>query len=370
MKILIDNSNLFAGGGIQVAVSFLNDLKKIENQYEYHVIQSSSSAKAIDKKHFPSNFIFYDLDTFSIAEKIKKVKNIEKVVQPNCIFTIFGPSYHKSKCPKIVGFAFGQMIYQDSPFYKKMTFLHRLKYKMIIFLKKKLFVKNSDVLIFETDHAREVFNYLTSNKIQSYTVSNTLNSIFERRNDWQDFKIEKTSLDILCLAANYPHKNLDILPRVIDEMLRLDPSLSFKFYVSLTKEELHFDDKYDDYLHYMGRVELEKLPSLYSQMDILFMPTLLETFSTTYLEAMYMKVPIVASDMEFARDICEDSALYCSPLDATEYAEKKLLLYNSQAIRKDLTEKGSENLKRFGTSMDRTKKYLEIIKQTISNANK
>ena len=29
MKILIDNSNLFAGGGIQVATSFLNDLKEI-----------------------------------------------------------------------------------------------------------------------------------------------------------------------------------------------------------------------------------------------------------------------------------------------------------------------------------------------------
>jgi hypothetical protein len=26
MRILIDNSNLFAGGGIQVAVSLLNDL--------------------------------------------------------------------------------------------------------------------------------------------------------------------------------------------------------------------------------------------------------------------------------------------------------------------------------------------------------
>ncbi len=30
MKLIIDNSNLFAGGGLQVAASFLRDLKKNE----------------------------------------------------------------------------------------------------------------------------------------------------------------------------------------------------------------------------------------------------------------------------------------------------------------------------------------------------
>ena len=98
-------------------------------------------------------------------------------------------------------------------------------------------------------------------------------------------------------------------------------------------------------------------------MDIVLMPTLLEIFSTTYLEAMYMQVPIIASDMGFARDICWDSALFCSPLNAKDYAEKILMLSENSNLRNELITKGTENLKRFGTSMDRTQKYLEIIKE-------
>ncbi len=371
MKIIIDNSNLFAGGGLQVAVSFLNDLKEIETEYIFCVVQSPNSAKVIDKSTFPKNFFFYDIsENLSKAQKIKQVKKIENEEKPNCIFTTFGPSYHKSNFPKIVGFAFGQMIYPESPFYKKMSFLERLKYKGIIFLKKTMFLKNSDALIFETDDAKVKFDQLTNHKKSLFTVSNTLNSIFNRRNDWKEFNVKKSKYDILCLTINYPHKNIEIIPRVIDEILKVNASLDFKFHISLKKEDLCFGDKYDAYINYFGRVGLEELPSLYSQMDALFMPSLLETFSTTYLEAMFMKIPIVASDMSFARDICADAALFCSPLNAKEYAEKLLLVHSDTLLRNDLIQKGSENLKRFGTSMDRTKKYLEIIKQTIKNANK
>ncbi|WGU69964.1 glycosyltransferase [Capnocytophaga canimorsus] len=228
-----------------------------------------------------------------------------------------------------------------------------------------MFLKNSDVLIFETDDAKFKFNRLTHNKKISYTVNNTLNTIFTTPNDWKDFKINKVGLNILCLTANYLHKNLDIIPRVIDQLLTMDNDLDFKFFISLEKKDLRFDDKYDRYISYLGRVELENLPILYLQMNILFMPTLLETFSTTYLEAMFMKVPIVASDMSFARDICGEATLYCSPLNEKDYAEKILLLYNNKELKNSLISKGQKELKRFGDSISRTKKILRNNKKNI-----
>jgi glycosyltransferase involved in cell wall biosynthesis len=99
------------------------------------------------------------------------------------------------------------------------------------------------------------------------------------------------------------------------------------------------------------------------------MPTLLEVFSTTYLEAMFMKVPILSSDMEFARDICGNAAIFCNPTDVEEYAKNILILYNDPTLRKNLIQKGEQNLKRFGNSLQRTKQYIEIIKNT-KNANK
>ena len=45
MKIIVDNSNLFAGGGIQVATSFLNDLNSMKLMHELHFIQSLNTNK-------------------------------------------------------------------------------------------------------------------------------------------------------------------------------------------------------------------------------------------------------------------------------------------------------------------------------------
>ena len=39
------------------------------------------------------------------------------------------------------------------------------------------------------------------------------------------------------------------------------------------------------------------------------------------------------------------------------------MLSENSNLRNELITKGTENLKRFGTSMDRTQKYLEIIKE-------
>ena len=370
MRILIDNSNLFAGGGIQVATSFLNDLKTFNNEHLYWVLQSPHSAKTIDTASFPKNFVFYDIPEKIYTAKLKRskfVKNLEEEIKPNVIFTTFGPSYHKSNFPKIVGFAFGQMLYTNSPFYKQLSLLQQLKYKLLIFLKKKAFINNADALVFETENARLIFKQKTEYKKDTFTVHNTLNAVFSKREEWQTLPIEKNQLDILCLTANYPHKNLQIIPKLINEIQNIDPELNFKVHISLKKEDLNFNDKYDSYINYLGNVPLIQLPLLYQQMDVLLMPSLLETFSTTYLEAMAMKVPIVASDMPFSRDICAEAALYCSPLKADEYAEKILLLHNNISVKNELIQKGEQNLKRFGTSMDRTKKYIEIIEQIAKN---
>ena len=131
---------------------------------------------------------------------------------------------------------------------------------------------------------------------------------------------------------------------------------------------MNFDKKYDQYINYLGKVDINQVPLLYKQMNLLFMPTLLETFSTTYLEAMISEIPIVTSKMSFAQDVCGDSALYCEPLSATDYAKKISLLTSDNELRNSLIQKGKINLLRFGTSMDRTKKYLEILEKH-ANAN-
>ena len=370
MKIIIDNSNLFAGGGIQVATSFLNDLNHMKSTHEFHVVQSYNSSKQIDQSAFSSNFTFYDLKAnhFSILRRIKEVRSIERSVKPSAVFTTFGPSYYKSNCPKVVGFARGHLIYKKSPFFKRLSTKDRIKNEIINIYKKYFFIKNSDVLIFESDESREVFMKSTNKNIKSYTVNNTLNEIFLNREKWMDLPlITNSSLNILCLSANYPHKNLEIIPLIIDQLINRFGMSNFKFVISLTKKELNFEDRYDEFVDYIGQIDIKQIPSLYQKTDYLLMPTLLEIFSTTYLEAMYMGRPIIASDLGFARDICGNSALYSSPLNPTDYANNINKLFRDEKLRNQLIKNGIQNMKRFGDSLNRSKAYLKIIKKSIKS---
>lgn len=374
MKIIIDNSNLIVGGGIQVATSFLNDINNHNLSDEFIVIQSYNSAQDIDKKVFKNNFTFFDLSeeqTTSKVNRIRKVKEIENETQPNVIFTVFGPSYHKSNFPKIVGFAIPYLIYPDSPFFNQISFVENLKYKLLSILKKRAFIKNSDALIFETDNAKEVFSKFIPKTLKTFTVSNTINEVFLDEEKWKVSSLKEDSFfNILCLSAFYPHKNLTIIPHVIDFLINVLKMDNFKFNITISSSDLQLIEQHKKYVNFLGKVPLNQIPDLYKKSDVIFIPTLLEVFSATYLEAMFMKKPIIASDMPFSRDICYNAALYCDPLNASDYAKKILMLYNDNELYKKLVEKGTENLKRFGNSMDRTKKYLEILKKHAHADNK
>lgn len=369
MKILIDNSNLYAGGGLQVAASFLRDLKEKDSSDEYHVIQSLNSAIVLQNDCFPNNFLFYGLgcaEEKSKRKRIASVKKIENTIKPDGIFTLFGPSYHKSKFPKLVGFAIPYIIYQDSPFFKLISRKEKIYYKILAIIKTYSFKKFSDALVFETENARQVFTERENYSKSSFTVGNTLNEIFLTKSAWVNLeKLSDSSCKILFLTANYPHKNMQILPDLI-KILKGKMN-DFKFLITLNKEDLNFSDQINEHIEYLGKVDLSKIPSLYTQSDIVFIPTLLEVFSATYLEAMLMKKPVVASDLGFSRDICGDSAYFCNPTNAQSYADALIALNNDKDLKEDLVRRGLENLKRFGSSMDRTNRYLEIIKELIGN---
>ncbi|WP_394660357.1 glycosyltransferase family 4 protein [uncultured Chryseobacterium sp.] len=370
MKLIIDNSNLFAGGGLQVAASFLRDLKKMNCTDDFHVIQSVNCASTIGNESFPGNFTFYNLDRSEErfkAKRIKSVKKIEDAVKPDCIFTLFGPSYHKSRFPKVVGFAIPYIIYSESPFFKQISFKEKLYYKFLSVIKTYSFKKYSDTLIFETENARKIFTEKEHFRKDSFSIGNTLNEIFFKPDHWVDFEnLPSGPCNILFLTANYPHKNMAVLPEVIKILTEKFHLKDFKFLITLNKGDLIFPESCNSYIQYLGKVDLEKIPSLYKQSDIVFIPTLLEVFSATYLEAMLMKKPIIASDLGFSRDICGDSAYFCEPVNPESYANAIFTLINDENLKNELIKKGTENLKRFGSSMDRTKKYLEIINKLVT----
>ena len=365
MNILIDCTNLKVGGGIQVATSFINDLNKTHSKFIFFIVLSHQMRVGFKTDSFNPNIRFIDMNPkFQNKRKISGfLKQVEEEFNIDKVFCVFGPSFYKSKVPKIVGYAIPHFIYEESPFFKKIS----IKKKINLFFRKiiliHLFKRNSDALIFETDDARIKFTKKYNYSKKTYTVNNALNEVFMDKNKWNEIEIkDNREFKILTLSANYPHKNLMIIPKII-EILKSKRITNFSFLISLNENDINITDSIRPYINFIGKVELSQLPKLYEKVDFVFIPTLLEVFSATYIEAMHMQKPIVASDMSFARDICKNAALYFIPTDSVDASNKIVRLMKDKNLNRRLAQEGLVNLKRFGNSFVRSKEYLKILSE-------
>ena len=115
------------------------------------------------------------------------------------------------------------------------------------------------------------------------------------------------------------------------------------------------------------QVNIINSPALYAAVDIVLQPSLLETFSANYPEAMAQRKPLVTTDLDFAHDICDDASLYYSPRSANDAAECISKLIKDKKLVCKLTDKGREILAELPTSQDKYYAYESIIKKLITD---
>lgn len=156
---------------------------------------------------------------------------------------------------------------------------------------------------------------------------------------------------LLCLSRYYSHKNIEIFLPVARRIR--DAKLDAKIIVTLSRDENDrarwFLDAIDserlsDIVINVGPVPMAEVPSLYQQTDALLLPTLLESFSGTYVEAMYHRRPILTSDMPFARGVCGDAAFYFDPTDDMAILETIRKVMAKPEMRADKVNRGEELL--------------------------
>src|SRR5690606_33979234 len=146
-----------------------------------------------------------------------------------------------------------------------------------------------------------------------YSVTNTYNQIFDEEQNWKDdIKLPYFSgKTILTISASYPHKNLDVIPSIIAYLKQYRSEFDFRFVLTVDTSDLDIEDMMiSDHIIFLGKTSIDQCPNLYRQSDFMFLPTLLECFSASYPEAMKMRVPILTSNLPFAKGICGDAAIY------------------------------------------------------------
>jgi glycosyltransferase involved in cell wall biosynthesis len=372
MKILINCSMLKKGGVLQVGHSFVSQLLN-QNDHDYYIVLSSLLRKDFPEMEDGPRFITYDVKPsvfLSLTGREKKLDALVESIQPDVVFSVFGPAYWKPKCPHVSGYAKAAYFYPDSPFIQSMPIRKKIRLLLLRTLHMHDFKRFNQALVVETnDAARRLESLIPSKKV--FVVSNTYNQVFDHPELWDDTLNlpDFEGITLLSITANYPHKNLSVIPGVISYLKEHYPALKFRFVLTLNRNDYRsVDEEQARHILFLGPVSIHQVPSLYKQSDLMFMPTLLECFSATYPESMRMSVPILTSDMPFARDVCGDAALYFDPLSIQSIGEAIHSLASSEALRSEMVERGQLRLSTFETFKTRAQKYIELL-ETSYEAN-
>lgn len=362
MRILINATNLKEGGGVQVAQSICDQLRHF-SQHQFVLALSSyinddniifgsnSEVVRYDLKH---NFTTIVLGRDRFLDDLVKTRHIEAVL------TVFGPSIWRPKVAHLCGFARAQIILKDSPYYKQKSFKEAILYKVWAWS----FRRSSDVFYTENPYITEILGKFYP-KAKVYTVTNFYNQVFDNQEVWRrDIQLPPYK-GITCLSVAYPtpHKNFGIIEGIVKHLRVVHPDFSVRFVLTCNAEQWPMSDDVKDNVLFIGKTDVSQCPFLYQQADIMFMPTLMECFTATYPEAMRMSVPIVTTNLEFARGLCGNAACYYNATDAASAAEAIFRVATDTDYAKSLAENGKEQLKSFDNYEQRATKLISILEK-------
>ncbi|PCD87711.1 glycosyltransferase [Vibrio mediterranei] len=367
MKILINASNIHTGGGVQVASSFISELREIlknDTQYSVSVIVSSqverNLPKLLNKEVFAD---FTVLDIFGLS--LFNLGHIQSFSGFDVVFTVFGPFYLPLRTKKhICGFAQPWIAYPKNDVYPKMNFPTKLQYKAK-YLLQSLFFRTYDLLVVEQEHVKIALVDQGYNKDNIRVVSNCVSSVYDTPSEWA--RIEELpepnskSLTLGFIGRAYLHKNVSIL-KDVQSLLCDKYNIHVSFLLTLKSCEMrqHGLEGVPGF-YSVGAITVEQCPSFYNAIDALVFPSLLECFSASPIEAMKMSTPVFASNYPFITEVCRENAYYFDPLDADSIAKS---IYGAYIHSEGMISKRNnalEMVNKMPTARDRALEFFSLI---------
>ena len=364
LTLLLNASNLKNGGGLQVADSICRQLPRFKNHYFIVVVSSALNNTIKAMADVPNVRCFsYDLKDDWQSLILGRNKFLDGLVESynvDAVLTVFGPSRWKPKVPHLCGFARAQLLKDVNP-----NVNHSLKERIIYKIWEWGFRRSSDTFYTENPYISDMLPNLLGKGVRVYTVTNYYNQVFDHPEQWKRTKTlpEFNGTTCLSVSSHYTHKNFEILIDIVRCLKRSHPDFKVRFVLTFTDKEMPVPDKLKDAILFIGKVGVEECPYLYEQADIMFMPTLMECFTATYPEAMRMEVPIVTTNLDFARGLCGDAACYYSAVDADEAAKAVYRVATDKELALELVTKGKIRLTAYDNYEARAKKLVKILEE-------
>lgn len=377
-KILINASTLSVGGGVQIGVSLLQYLiEKDVLPFDYVAIVSKQIYSGIDLNS-RKNLVAVNSSPASLwrgSEAKKKLKELEKSFRPDLIYSVGFPSYIKFQTKEAGRYTNPWEIFDAKLAWSKLSIKEKIK-RFISIYYRLAWAKRAAYIETQTVSAKlAISQRLNLNESDIIVLPNSANPLFVnlgKELNQPNYNQEK--IIVFCLSAGHIHKNLEFIPNVVKSLKDEYHEKRFEFILTLNQEDLVFTKIQDkaqalgvlDCIRNIGVLSMKECLKWYEKSHVVFLPTLLEVFSATYLEAMAMRSPIVTSNLGFAIDICGDAAFYIDPLNPKEAAKGIHMVVSDSNLRKELLSNGIKRLATFPSSYEKHEALIKWLYQKAS----
>ena len=367
MRIVLNAATTSVTGTLSVAINLYNYLNKLFTESEFFFItcegvyvkkfvSSKGCVVSIPPKLTKYSKRFF-LDNFILPYKIKKLK-------PDLVINFDNlPVKTKIKQLLIVG----------NPYYavdcKDLNFLS-YKEKIIACARKKLFLNRlnyADKFIFQSKFMAYGVNRNIRNKIDFDIIPNFYN---EKKSDEKHLFVPKKVEGCFYLVYPsycYKHKNFEILPQLANEIkkrkLNVKLLVTFQGVCKNVYKKIVADGN-DDVIYDIGNVNRNKFASLYEEVDGIFFPSYLESFSQILYDALKFHLPIFVSNKLYAKSIFGDSAIYFEPENVFSIVEA-LEKINDKILLTEKVKKYERILNQMPDNREIAEMYIKLIKNML-----
>jgi glycosyltransferase involved in cell wall biosynthesis len=366
-RVLIDASNLHVGGGVQVAGSFVDELGALIRERDESVTWPAEVCVEV------STEVMAQLSPETVAT-LRPVRRDRRPTQLrrwlpsrrrfDVSFVVFGPEWGYPRAKRqVVGFADVTAVFPRPSSLLPLKGSLRAEVAVRSHLSRWLHSR-AWMLISETEYTAAALSRSLPHVPDIEVVPNTANSIFSTPQRWKPLPalaVPDGHFAICYVARAYDHKNHQVLPQVAAH-LRNKYRLDVEFVVTLTDDEWAGLASRDSLVN-VGPLAVEQVPALLQACDASILPTLLESFSVTPLEAFAMRRPLFASDLGFIRDSCSDAPFYFDPESPANIADVLGNALTAPEMMMKHVERGSEVLAEHMTPRRRAVRYMQILEK-------
>lgn len=230
----------------------------------------------------------------------------------------------------------------------------------------------SKIIIFPSFAMKDDFVFFNP-KVRNKCRVNYYGTLIDKFKNYKKVKNESSQINLLYVSVYYAHKNPGVIADAIKLIKRKNIKISARITMDLDSDHAKsfvtwnkdycklFDPELKGDIH-LGPEPHERISQLYKNADLFIFPSFVESFGHPMIEAMAAGLPIIAADTPINREICGEAAIYFSPFDGKELAEKIVTLYNNEEQKHRMIEIGKNRIKLFKWE-DHVNRLIEIFEK-------